>query len=237
MELARMVKLPVAPVSLARYGEPVLVVQRFDRRWADLRVARVHLIDGCQMLDLPPTYKYERPFGKAGEGAKIRTGASLPALFKACMQCRIPALAIRDLLNWTLFQLLIGNNDAHGKNISFFVGRNGIDLAPAYDLINVEIYGEEYNRDLAMAVGDAFALVEIHAYQLAEMVDECGLSQRQVATALQNLCSSLSKAVDMFDRGPLIDDELEFARKTLALIQAGCKRFQEISVELPHVKV
>jgi serine/threonine-protein kinase HipA len=63
MELARMAKLPVAPVSLARYGEPVLIVERFDRRWSAERVERRHPIDGCQMLDLPPTYKYERPFG------------------------------------------------------------------------------------------------------------------------------------------------------------------------------
>jgi serine/threonine-protein kinase HipA len=135
--------------------------ERFDRRWSAKRVGRLHLIDGCHLLDLPPSYKYERPFGKTGEGAKIRFGASLPALFEACSQCRIPALAKRDLLNRSLFQLLIGNNDSHGKNISFFVGRNGIDVAPAYDLVNVEIYGNEYDRDLAMAVGDAFALDEI----------------------------------------------------------------------------
>lgn len=56
MKLARLAKLPVANVSLRRFGEPVLVVERFDRRWNGNRIDRLHLIDGCQMLDLPPTY-------------------------------------------------------------------------------------------------------------------------------------------------------------------------------------
>lgn len=238
MNLASMVKLPVAAVSLARYGEPVLVVERFDRHWSAERVRRLHLIDGCQLLDLPPAYKYERPFGKAGEGARIRIGATLPALYQACHQCRIPALAKRDLLNWSLFQLLIGNNDAHGKNISFFVARNGIDVAPAYDLLNVEIYGDEYDRDLAMAIGDAFTLEEIHAYQLSEMCDECGLPQRQVATSLKTLCSSLIKAIETYNhRQQLFGDELDFAESVLMDIKARCARFRKLSAELPLIKL
>ena len=238
MELARMAKLPVASVSLVRYGEPVLIVDRFDRRWSAERVERRHLIDGCQILDLPPTYKYERPFGKSGEGAKIRTGANLPALFAACKLCRIPALAIRDLLNWGLFQLLIGNSDAHGKNISFYVGRNGIDVAPAYDLVNVEIYGDQYDRDLAMAVGDTFEFNAIHAYQLADMCDECGLQQRQVATTLQALCNSLLKATDIIDLSSLLTDvEDAFGQGLLGAIKTNCQRFLENAKELPGVQL
>lgn len=238
MELARLVKLPVAKVSLARYGEPVLIVERFDRKWTGDRVERLHLIDGCQMLDLPPTYKYERPFGKTGEGAKIRTGASLPALFKACRLCRVPALAMRELLNWVLFQLLIGNSDAHGKNISFFAGRTGIDVAPSYDLINVEIYGGQYDRDLAMAIGDTFDFGGIYAYQLADMCDECNLPQRQVATALQAMCNSLIKAVDSFDQlGLFIGDEQAFGQSLLDAIRNNSQRFLEIAHELPDVQL
>ena len=84
MQLARIPKLPVADVSLVRFGESVLVVRRFDREISGDPVIRRHLIDGCQMLDLPPTYKYERPFGKSGEAAAIRSGANLPDLFASC---------------------------------------------------------------------------------------------------------------------------------------------------------
>lgn len=220
------------------YSEPVLVVERFDRRWSGRRVERLHLIDGCQMLDLPPTYKYERPFGKSGEGAKIRTGASLPALFAACKLCRIPALATRDLLHWVLFQLLIGNSDAHGKNISFYISRNGIDVAPAYDLVNVAMYGNRYDRDLAMAVGDTFEFNAIHAYQLADMCDECQLPQRQVATALRSLCNVMVKAADTIDlSGLLAGEEHAFGQELLGEIKTHCQRFLEIAKELPGVQL
>lgn len=239
MQLARMLKLPVADVTLSWYNEPVLIVKRFDRRWAADRVERLHLIDGCQILDLPPTYKYERPFGKSGEGAKIRIGANLPALFAACRHCRIPARAIKDVLNWILFQLLIGNSDAHGKNISFLVSQAGIDIAPAYDLVNVEIYGEEYDWDLSMAIGDTFSHNKIFAYQLAEMCDDCKLPQRQVAVALKGLCDALHKSLDVFslDHGRIGDDELFFARKLMEMIRINTDRFLEIASELPHVRL
>jgi len=238
MDLARSVKLPVANVALERFGEPVLAVERFDRGWDGNVVARKHLIDGCQMLNLPPTYKYERPYGKSGEAARIRTGASLPQLFDACDLCRIPAAARRDLLNWVLFQLLIGNSDAHAKNISWFVGKGGLDIAPFYDLLCIDIYGDEYDRDLAMAIGDEFVLEEILPYQLAEMCDACKLPQRQVANALRTLCTNTLKSTgQLIRREELADDERAFALKLIARLNERATRFLDISQELPRVKM
>jgi serine/threonine-protein kinase HipA len=239
MELARLVKLPVAKVSLQRLGEPVLLVERFDRNWIGNKIDRLHLIDGCQMLDLPPTYKYERPYGKSGEGAKIRSGASLQRLFEASRRhCRIPALAIRDLLNWVLFQLLIGNSDAHGKNISFFVGKAGIDVAPSYDLLNIDIYGDAFDRDLAMAIGDEFVAEKVMPYDLAEFCAVSNLRQRQVSTSLKNLCTATIASLNQL---PLNDiqagEEMDFSRDLIARVKENAERFLEVAQELPHVKL
>lgn len=238
MKLAESVKLPVAKVSLRRFGEPVLVVERFDRCWLGTKVERLHLIDGCQMLDLPPIYKYERPFGKQGEGARIRTGASLPKLFAASRICRIPAMAIRDLLNWTLFQLLIGNSDAHGKNISFFVGKAGIDVAPGYDLLNIDIYGEEFERDLAMAVGDEFVGEKVMPYDLAEFCEASHLPTRQVATSLKNLCTTAMARMGNLSLGDEWNgEEMDFARTLIEKLKENAERLLAIAEELPHVRV
>jgi len=238
MKLAESVRLPVARVSLQRFGEPVLVVERFDRRRVGGRVERLHLIDGCQMLDLPPTYKYERPFGTAGEGARIRTGASLPKLFAAARNCRIPALAIRDLLNWTLFQLLIGNSDAHGKNISFFVGKAGIDVAPSYDLLNIDMYGEEFERDLALAVGNEFAAGQIRPYDLAEFCAASHLPPRQVATSLKNLCTAVKNRLENLPLGDVRSgEEMDFARELIAMIRGNAERLLAMAGELPKVRL
>lgn len=239
MKLARGIKLPVADVELVRFGEPVLVVRRFDRQWCGSSlVNRLHLIDGCQMLDLPPTYKYERPFGKGVDAAVIRSGASLPLLFAACRNCRVPAAAMRDLLNWELFQLLIGNSDAHGKNISFFVGPAGIDPAPAYDLICLDMYGEVYDRDLAMAVGDTFNPDDIQEYQLAGLCEACGLPQRQVSRTLTALCRTVLQQLAVLDIKPeLMPDEADFTAKLAERISDNAERYLGLAAKLPQVRL
>ena len=237
MKLAESVKLPVARVSLQRLGEPVLVVERFDRRWLGEKVDRLHLIDGCQLLDLPPAYKYERPFGKSGEGARIRTGASLPKLFAASRNCRIPALALRDLLNWTLFQLLIGNSDAHGKNISFFVGKAGIDVAPSYDLLNIDIY-DEFERDLALAIGDEFVAEKVKPYDFAEFCDASHLPLRQVAISLKNLCTATLGSLGSLPLGEVQSgEEMDFARDLRERIKGNAERLMAMAAELPQVRL
>lgn len=238
MQLAKGMKLPVAEAALARFGEPVLVVRRFDRELTGDTVVRRHLIDGCQMLDLPPTYKYERPFGKGGDAAVIRSGANLPDLFASCRLCRVPAAAIRDMLNWVLFQILIGNSDAHGKNISFFVGQGGIDMAPAYDLLNLDMYSTQYDRDFSMAIGDAFAPEDISPWELAEMCERCNLQKRLVANTLTTLSEKLLKAMDVIDISPLLPgEETEFAGELIATIRKNVERYLPYAKQLPKLRV
>ena len=236
MQLAKAISLPVADVSLARFGEPVLVVRRFDRDFSGASVFRKHLIDGCQMLDLAPTYKYERPFGKGGDAAVIRSGANLPDLFAACRLCRIPATAVRDLLNWVLFQLLIGNSDAHGKNISFFVGPSGIELAPAYDLLNLEMYAAEFDHDLSMAIGDNFESGDITAWDLAEMCSRCNLQKRFVAGVLGTLSAKLLAAIDSINlSGLLPGEETGFTADLLGVLRKNVARYQPCIQQLPKI--
>lgn len=64
MQLARAVGLDVPETLFKKLPEPVLLVQRYDRLW-DVPVSgglrRLHQIDGCQALNLPPEQKYEEP--------------------------------------------------------------------------------------------------------------------------------------------------------------------------------
>lgn len=159
---------------------------RFDRKRQGDTVLRRHLIDGCQALDLPSEYKYERNFGNSRDVANIRDGASLLRLFAFCDQCRSPALARKTVLAWVLFNLIISNRDAHGKNISFFVSKQGIEPAPYYDLVNIAIY-PEYQQELAMALGGDFDTY-ISAFQLVDFVESCGLPRTLVQATLTAMC-------------------------------------------------
>ncbi len=78
-------------------------VRRFDRVRAQNSVERLHVIHGCQMLDLTSSYKYERPFRTERDVQEIRDGASLPKLFAARHFSVGPVQFALRLLRWTLF--------------------------------------------------------------------------------------------------------------------------------------
>jgi serine/threonine-protein kinase HipA len=182
MSLAKRMGLPAADVSIYRTPRPVLVVSRFDRavpKQSDGPVVRrLHIIDACQAADLPSSYKYERNFGSGEHVRDIREGVSFEVLFDRVEQTVNKAASRLTLLRWALFQYLIGNSDAHGKNFSFFVRRQGLDPAPWYDLVSVVQYPGGIDHEIAMAYGDAFSLAEVGAFQLADFAKRCGVDRR-----------------------------------------------------------
>ena len=62
---------------------------------------------------------------------------NLAALANAC---RSPAVARARLFGWLVFNILVGNSDAHLKNLSFLISDEGVQLAPFYDLLSVATY-------------------------------------------------------------------------------------------------
>lgn len=196
MRLAESCGLAVAKTMLRQYGNHMaLLVERFDRKLiSDTEVKRRHIIDGCQALNLPPEYKYERNFGSGRDVAHIRDGANLPLLFNFLRHCQNPALARQQMVDWVLFNIIIYNFDAHGKNISFYVGSQGMSLTPFYDLVNIKMY-PEVDQDFAMAIGNEFESNCINAYQLADFAESCELSRSYVAKRLKLLLKNMAEAL------------------------------------------
>ncbi|MGH8209304.1 MAG: HipA domain-containing protein [Steroidobacteraceae bacterium] len=166
--------------------DPVLVVERFDRAREAERVRRLHIIDCCQALNVPVAYKYERNFGSGRDVRHIRDGVSFQRLFSVADYTVEKAVTRIGLLRWALFQYLIGNSDAHGKNVSFFCKRTGLSLAPCYDLVSVVQY-EGLDHELAMAYGDEFQLHEVHPYDWASFAAHTGIPRRLLYREMQRL--------------------------------------------------
>ncbi|TCK62325.1 HipA domain-containing protein [Seleniivibrio woodruffii] len=227
MTLAERLKLSSADVGFMRLGEPVLKVKRFDRVFNGGRVDRMHVIDGCQMLDVPPLYKYERIYGDGRDVKNIREGASLKKLFETAKSCSVPAAAARDMLNWVLFNLLIGNCDAHGKNISWHYSADGIRIAPFYDMLSITVYEGRYNENLAMAVGDCFDS-KVRASDIADMCEQCGLQPRFVARTLEKMAKAVSAELDTVDAGlELSEDEQGFADKLKGVLKENAAWYMD----------
>jgi serine/threonine-protein kinase HipA len=191
MSLARRMKLPAAEVGLLRTPRPVLVVRRFDREVETVggqpRVQRRHIIDAAQACDLPVAYKYERNLGSAGAVRHIRDGVSFERLFGCADLTANKAAAKLTMLRWALFQFLIGNSDAHGKNFSFFVRPGGLlEPTPWYDLVSVLQY-DGLDTELAMAYGDVFSHAEVSAFALADFAAHCGVDRKLMRREGQRL--------------------------------------------------
>lgn len=227
MSLARNIGIPVAEVSLLYFDEfPALLVKRFDRSYNLGAVSRRPVIDGCQALNLSPDHKYERNLGSNRDVKHIREGANLSSLFSFCNDCRNPALAKKQLLDWVLFNIVIGNLDAHGKNISFFVSSFGIEPAPFYDLICTRIY-PEFSQELAMALGDEFEIASIGAYQLADFADSCDLPRGIVASTLQLICDKINLAVPALQNMTKPGPQAEFTNKLFIQIEGQAAYLRE----------
>lgn len=229
MTLASALKFPVAPVAILRTPRPVLAVSRFDRAVlpaAEVRVERKHIIDACQAADLPVSYKYERNIGSVGDAANYRDGVSLPVLFSILQFVNRKAVDKLAMLRWALFQLVIGNSDAHGKNFSFFVHRSGLQAAPWYDLVSVAQY-PQFSHELAMAFGDEFNLDQVKAFALADFAQRCGIDRHLLLRETKRLRDGVRQhAAALVESGPYLDDERAFvgaiAQYAIAQAQRLC---------------
>lgn len=179
--LAQAMGLPVPKVELRYVPSPVYIVERFDRKPGEDRVQRLHTLDAAQLLSLSAAAKY------AHAGAK--------ALLDILEKCRTPAPARTALFRWTLFNILIGNSDAHLKNLSLYASADGYELAPHYDLLSVGAWarpellgpGEAAWPDIPMSfpIDQARHYSELTAAHLQAFARELGMGnngfQREVS--------------------------------------------------------
>ncbi len=143
MSLAHRLALPVPAITLLHKDASLYLIDRYDREIsAEGKVIRHHQEDFCQALGVAPDIKYEK------EG-----GPSLQACFELVRQNSIqPVIDIRAMLDWVVFNYLIGNADAHAKNISLLLTAQGPVLAPFYDLLSTAVCPDITDR-LAMKIG------------------------------------------------------------------------------------
>jgi serine/threonine-protein kinase HipA len=153
------------PIRVA--GHEALLVTRYDRLATGDDVRRIHQEDLCQALLCMPVQKYE---SDGGPGVKLcaellRADAAAPA---------VDLLAFFDAL---VFNLLIGNADAHSKNYSLLLeGEGAPRLAPLYDLLSTRVYGRRFGRKMAMKYGGEYRFDRVRGRHLDRLAGELGVS-------------------------------------------------------------
>jgi serine/threonine-protein kinase HipA len=161
MALARAAGLTTVDTTLTTLaGIPCLIVERFDRRRSsDGAVERIHQEDACQALGVMPAHKYELRRGGGGpELSQIAEVLDRYATDPTAQMDRLAAVAA--------FTAIIGNADAHGKNLAFLHTAPGtIELSPLYDQVPTRLW-PKLQADAAMTVGGGVNLDAITAERI-----------------------------------------------------------------------
>ncbi len=215
LALAKELKLSAATAKIGRIKDKTyLLVERYDRFLDNNRqLKRLHQEDFCQALGITPELKYQHEGGPSiGDGfALVRkvTNPSAPNLLR--------------LLDYIIFNCLIGNNDAHAKNFSLLYGQNGIQLAPLYDVLSTAVYSD-LTDSMAMKIGSKYRFDELHVRHWVQMAEIAQLGAPplkrrvlEIADVLPGLAQSLHTQFKANDLDHPILGEIIF------LIEGRCK--------------
>ena len=156
------------------------LIERYDREIKNNQIKRIHQEDFCQASNIPSAYKYQ------SEG-----GVDFKRCIEILKKTTKPAVSIKQFVELMVFNYLIGNNDAHGKNFSILHYDNGeILFAPAYDILCTSVY-PELSSKMAMKIGGYYENNKIYPRHFERMAKDIGISYTQVKKILINQCKIL----------------------------------------------
>jgi serine/threonine-protein kinase HipA len=195
MRLAAAIGIPTAKVE-ARTVEGVeyLLVERYDRIYRpgagkEPVLERLHQEDFCQALGIVSEMKYQK------EG-----GPSLKQCFALLREVSsTPVIDLSRLLDAVIFNYLVGNNDAHGKNFSLLYRGIGtedmqVSLSPLYDSLST-VYYPEVSRSMAMKLGGQYSSEKVMPPNFQQFAEEAGLAKpmvrRRVVEVVEKILSAL----------------------------------------------
>lgn len=189
--------IPVANADIATFEDvKVLVVERFDRRWADDRswLIRLPQEDMCQALNISPALKYE---SDGGPGIQR---------IMALLLGSVNALADRSLfLKTQVLFWLLGAIDGHAKNFSIFLLPEGsFQLAPFYDVMSAyplveKRLVEPQKMKMAMAVRGESTHYQWQKIQLRHWLSTakaCGFPADEMESIVKNLFGEMDVVIE-----------------------------------------
>jgi len=136
MRMAELCGISVVPSTLIRLksGELSYLTKRIDRTETG---EKIHMLDMFQILEAFD--KYKSSVEKVGKVVAEHSSNTLLDLLR--------------LFEVVLFSYITGNNDMHLKNFSLILSGQDWSLAPAYDLLNVNLHLPEDTEETALTIG------------------------------------------------------------------------------------
>lgn len=112
-----------------------------------------------------------------------------------------PVVDVQKTIEYFIFNFLIGNCDAHGKNYSL-LWNNGIKLAPAYDIVSTVVY-ENLSRNLSMKIGGHYEIDKISKSHFIDTFEKCGINSRIINKTFEKFYSKIQNINNVFSNTPI----------------------------------
>ena len=188
MRLARKIGLDVADIEYRDVGNKrFLLIKRYDRHaHADGRTIRFHQEDFCQALGFTSARKY------ASDGGPV---------FRDCFALirRVttrPGAEALKFLDAALFNVIIGNADAHGKNFSLLYLPERTQLAPLYDLLCTVAYPDLSQR-FAMKIGRRRTLEEMYPADFDKFAGDIEIRAPFIRRRMKEMAEAVMGSTDV----------------------------------------
>ena len=186
MMLASAVGLNVPPVQIVqKKNRRVLLIKRYDRIMENDALNRLHQEDFCQAMGLSHELKYQ-----AEGGPGLKSCFDLVRTYSAN-----PIKDFQQLMEWVLFNYLIGNMDGHAKNLSFIYQNGQIRLALFYDMLCTDIY-DNLSQKLAMKIGGENRPEWLMARHWERFAKEIKIDYPVLKKRLLNFCLKVTGEID-----------------------------------------
>lgn len=163
------------------------VIARFDRIGRPpAKVERLVQYDFCQLSATPSSVKYE-----AEGGPGLRRCAEIIRAESAQ-----PAVDLLRLVDWVFFNLYVGNNDSHAKNLSIYrLPDKGVVLTPFYDLVCTRMY-KTLSANFAFAIGGQRNPGNIEHQHVVTMAKEIGVRAELAVERAEALAALVPDALE-----------------------------------------
>ncbi len=212
LKLAKKIGLSVAEADIKKIDDiNYLLIKRYDRIFSDgeeeIKIYRIHQEDFCQALGIRSINKYQN------EG-----GPSLKQCFDLIRrESSVPVIDLEKMLNAVIFNYLIGNCDAHGKNFSLLYLEE-LRLAPLYDLI-CTLYYEDLDKKMAMKLGGEYQTNNIRIENFYKLADEIGFAKPEVRRCILELIDKILSLLSA------VEVQHPSQEKVAGLIKTRCLNF------------
>ena len=119
---------------------------------------------------------------------------------RALQRLALPGSDILSFIDRVIFNFLIGNGDAHGKNFSVLYHGNRPRLAPSYDLICTTVY-PSIARKMAMKFDGPFDFRWVTPGKIVRTLARAGIGEKLIRDSIERQIASIRASLpELLDR-------------------------------------